>query len=60
MASGLGPVRAARCRSVPRALTSLAGAISAEDMRGMNNAADAGKEDPAAIAKRFVEARFGK
>ena len=45
---------------VRRALTSLAGAISAEDMRAMNNAADAGKEDPAKIARDFLDKRLKK
>jgi osmoprotectant transport system permease protein len=45
---------------VHRALTSLAGAISEADMRAMNNAADAGKEDPAAIARQFLERRLRK
>jgi len=45
---------------VHRALTSLAGAITAEDMRAMNHAADAGKLEPAAIARDFLEKRFGK
>ena len=45
---------------VHRALTSLAGAISAEDMRAMNNAADAGKKDPGAIAREFLDRRLRK
>jgi len=45
---------------VRRALTSLAGAISAEAMRAMNNAADAGKEDPAKIARDFLDKRLKK
>jgi osmoprotectant transport system permease protein len=40
---------------VKRALESLAGRISAEDMRRMNYAADANREDPAAIASRFLD-----
>ena len=36
-------------------LTGLAGKITAADMRAMNNAADAGREDPAAIARRFLD-----
>ena len=40
---------------VRRALESLGGKISAADMRAMNNAADARREDPAAIARRFLE-----
>jgi glycine betaine/choline ABC-type transport system substrate-binding protein len=42
---------------VRRALTSLAGAISAGDMRAMNHAADAGREDPARIAREFLDRR---
>src|SRR5688572_15279151 len=42
---------------VRRALTSLAGAISAADMRAMNHAADAGREDPAKIAGDFLDRR---
>lgn len=42
---------------VRRALTSLAGAISAEDMRAMNQAADAGRQDPAKIARDFLDRR---
>jgi osmoprotectant transport system permease protein len=42
---------------VRRALTSLAGAISAEDMRAMNHAADAGRQDPAKIARDFLDRR---
>jgi glycine betaine/choline ABC-type transport system substrate-binding protein len=41
--------------AVRRALESLAGKISAADMRAMNNAADAGREDPSVIARRFLE-----
>ena len=44
-----------RYPDVRRVLTDLAGRISAADMRAMNNAADAGREDPAAIARRFLE-----
>jgi osmoprotectant transport system permease protein len=43
--------------AVRRALESLAGKISAADMRAMNNAADARREDPAVIARRFLEKR---
>ena len=43
--------------AIRRALESLAGKISAADMRAMNNAADAKREDPAAIARRFLEDR---
>ena len=46
-----------RYPEVRRTLTALAGAISAADMRAMNNAADAGREDPAAIARRFLDRR---
>ena len=44
-----------RYPQVRRALESLAGRISAADMRAMNNAADARREDPAAIARRFLD-----
>ena len=40
-----------------RALTSLAGTITAEEMRAMNNAADARREEPAVVARRFLDAR---
>jgi osmoprotectant transport system permease protein len=40
-----------------RALEGLAGAITAEEMRAMNLAADARREDPAAIARRFLDRR---
>jgi osmoprotectant transport system permease protein len=46
-----------RYPEVHRALASLAGAISAADMQAMNHAADAGREDPAAIARRFLDSR---
>ena len=46
-----------RYPEVRRVLTDLAGRITAADMRAMNNAADAGREDPAAIARRFLERR---
>jgi osmoprotectant transport system permease protein len=49
-----------RYPEVRRALMSLAGTMSAADMRAMNNAADAGKEDPAVIAREFLKKRFGK
>lgn len=39
------------------ALEKLAGRISADDMQAMNFAADAGHEDPAAIARRFLDSR---
>ena len=41
---------------VRRALDGLGGRITAEAMRWMNAAADAGREDPAAIARRFLDA----
>lgn len=37
-----------------RALETLAGRVSADDMRAMNYAAEVGREDPAAIARRFL------
>ena len=40
--------------AVLRALEALSGRISAEDMRRMNHAADAGREDPAQIARKFL------
>jgi len=40
---------------VRHALETLAGRISADDMRAMNNAADARREDPAAIARDFLD-----
>jgi glycine betaine/choline ABC-type transport system substrate-binding protein len=40
---------------VRRALESLAGRISADDMREMNNAADARREDPTAIVRTFLD-----
>ena len=46
-----------RYPDVRRVLTDLAGRITAADMRAMNNAADASREDPAAIARRFLEKR---
>jgi osmoprotectant transport system permease protein len=45
---------------VHRALAALGGSITAADMRAMNHAADAGREDPAAIASRFLDARGGR
>lgn len=42
---------------VRRALEGLAGRISAEDMQAMNYAADALHEDPAAIARQFLNRR---
>jgi osmoprotectant transport system permease protein len=44
-----------RYPEVRHALEKLAGRISADDMRAMNYAADALREDPAAVAKRFVD-----
>jgi osmoprotectant transport system permease protein len=38
-----------------RALETLANRISADEMRAMNHAADAGREDPASIARRFLD-----
>ena len=40
---------------VKRALERLAGRITAADMRAMNHAADAGHDDPADIARRFLD-----
>jgi osmoprotectant transport system permease protein len=37
------------------ALESLAGRITADEMRRMNHAADAGREDPAQIARKFLD-----
>jgi osmoprotectant transport system permease protein len=42
---------------VRHALEALGGAISAAAMRSMNHAADARREDPAAIARRFLDSR---
>jgi osmoprotectant transport system permease protein len=44
-----------RYPQVQRALERLAGRISAADMREMNNAADARRQDPADIARRFLD-----
>ena len=44
-----------RYPQVLRALEALAGRISAAAMREMNHAADARREDPAAIARRFLD-----
>jgi len=44
-----------RYPQVQQALTALAGRIPATDMRAMNLAADAHREGPAAIARRFLE-----
>ncbi len=46
-----------RYPQVHRALDTLAGRISAEAMQAMNYAADAQHEDPAAIARRFLDGR---
>jgi glycine betaine/choline ABC-type transport system substrate-binding protein len=43
--------------AVRKALESLAGKITAADMRAMNNAADARREDPAVIARAFLDRR---
>jgi glycine betaine/choline ABC-type transport system substrate-binding protein len=43
-----------RYPQVQRALTGLAGRISAEGMRAMNLAADTRRENPAEIARRFL------
>ena len=42
---------------IRRALAGLAGKISAEDMQAMNYAGDVNREDPAAIARRFLDQR---
>jgi osmoprotectant transport system permease protein len=42
---------------VREALERLAGRITADDMRAMNHAADAGREAPGTIARRFLERR---
>jgi osmoprotectant transport system permease protein len=44
-----------RYPQVKRALDGLAGRITAEDMRRMNFAADGRRDDPAAIARRFLD-----
>jgi osmoprotectant transport system permease protein len=44
-----------RYPDVKRSLEALAGRITAADMREMNYAADAGHEDPAAIARKFLD-----
>jgi osmoprotectant transport system permease protein len=43
---------------VAAALTRLAGAISADDMRAMNYAVDAQRRDPAAVAREFLSRTF--
>jgi osmoprotectant transport system permease protein len=48
-----------RYPQVRRALESLAGAVTAEQMREMNYAADALREAPADIARRFLESLRG-
>jgi osmoprotectant transport system permease protein len=47
-----------RYPQVRRALESLGGRVSADDMRAMNHAADARREDPAAIASAFLDRTF--
>jgi osmoprotectant transport system permease protein len=47
-----------RYPQVRQAVGRLAGRISAEDMRAMNYAADARRENPADIARRFLERTF--
>ena len=44
-----------RFPEVRRAIESLAGRIPADAMRAMNHAADAGREDPASVARRFLD-----
>jgi len=46
-----------RYPQVRRALEGLAGRITADDMREMNHAADALKQNPADIARRFLDRR---
>ena len=46
-----------RYPQVRRALESLAGRVSADAMRAMNLAADANHEDPAVIARRFLNGK---
>ena len=46
-----------RYPAVRQALDGLAGRITADDMRAMNYAADARHEDPAAIARAFLDRR---
>jgi glycine betaine/choline ABC-type transport system substrate-binding protein len=46
-----------RYPQVRKALEGLAGRITADDMREMNYSADALKQNPADIAKRFLERR---
>jgi osmoprotectant transport system permease protein len=46
-----------RYPDVRRVLTSLAGSISAADMRAMNQAADGRREDPGTIAREFLDRR---
>ena len=47
-----------RYPQVRRALERLAGRISADEMRAMNYAADARRESPADVARRFLERSF--
>jgi glycine betaine/choline ABC-type transport system substrate-binding protein len=49
-----------RYPQVRQALEGLAGRVSADDMRAMNNAADARREDPAAIARAFLDRVAGR
>jgi glycine betaine/choline ABC-type transport system substrate-binding protein len=42
--------------AVREALTSLSGRISIADMRRMNHAVDAGRRDPADVAREFLAA----
>jgi osmoprotectant transport system permease protein len=44
-----------RFPEVRRAIESLGGRIPADAMRAMNHAADAGREDPASVARRFLD-----
>jgi osmoprotectant transport system permease protein len=48
-----------RYPSLRRALSLLAGRISADDMRAMNNAVDARHEDAAIVVRRFLDERIG-
>jgi osmoprotectant transport system permease protein len=47
-----------RYPEIVRALAPLAGKISAEDMQAMNFAGDVTREDPASIARRFLDQRM--
>jgi osmoprotectant transport system permease protein len=46
-----------RYPQVRRALESLSGRITADDMRAMNYAADVLRQDPAIVARRFLDSR---